>query len=475
MKSKLIKPLVITALVIAVMVGAYFVLDALSKPETVTPSQTPAAYVFDHSDTRLSRIKVELKGKPTYEITVDTSQSLDSYVVVPAQPGFSYNQTSLGSVASYMKSVIAKNLIAQEPSEDQLSAYGLSDPQGRLTATYKDGSTETLLVGGLTLNGDAYYVKTEGADAVYTIYAAAGTALLTHERDMRMYLELLPTSDDTNDPNAHVQDIKLTRPDGTSIALHRLTEEEQEHSAYMASTFRLDADGSYNSNSDTIHDAFIGPACAITYYGVEEDNPKNLSKYGLDTPYRLELLDTDGDNHVILIGSEGENGRYIMVEGVNTVLLSNSDYSFLEVDKLDLLSMLFWIYNIDDVTKVEYDLKGERHTLLINSDSDNDVFEASLDNGEIVDENARRLFMRAMWITVAGEVTSDMTIGQPEYTIKMTMRDGTINVMELCPINGRQLAVRVNGAGQFYTNIKDIENLINAFKTNAEGGTIPMI
>jgi hypothetical protein len=209
---------------------------------------------------------------------------------------------------------------------------------------------------------------------------------------------------------------------------------------------------------------------------VVEDNPSDLSKYGLDKPAKIEFTGTDGTQCTLLIGSENEDGaRYIMKDGINSVMLSDSDFSFLDVSKIDIISSFTWIYNIDDVVKAEYNLDGEKHVLDIDSDSANKKFVVSLDGGEVSEDNARRLYQRSISIFIAGEIPEGTTWGSPKYTITFTFRSGGSRTMELCPINDRQYAVVFDSKAEFYVNVKDIENLVKGFEINAAGDEIPSV
>lgn len=65
---------------------------------------------------------------------------------------------------------------------DDLSAYGLEEPEQRLTLTNEDGESVTLLVGIQT--GDLYYAMSEGGDQIYTIDSTLSKALSHSLYDM---------------------------------------------------------------------------------------------------------------------------------------------------------------------------------------------------------------------------------------------------------------------------------------------------
>jgi hypothetical protein len=384
MKSKLLKPLIITAVVIAILVGGYYLLNKTAPEPQASPTPTPAAKIIDNSTRELDRVRIEPVGSKPYEITVTKSDLLVTNNVVPARKGFGYLTSSLSEITGYMTSLNAQAVIKDSATPQELTGYGFDSPTGKQTGTFKDGGKTVLIIGGQTLDKSGYYVKLEDSAKVYTIGAATAQSMLTPEPKLRT-LNFFPPNTDQQDPNQNVQKMKLTNPDGSFISLRRYSDDEIKKLGNSSSVFEMSLPEVYQTNDTIVSEKYISVATGIVMSDVVEDDPKDLSKYGLDKPYRLELTATDGKQYVVLIGSTNPDGdRYIMQDGINSVLLSSKDhFTFMDIGKLDLMSRLAWIYNIDQVSRIDYDLAGVKHTLDIDSNMDAKTFSAKLDGGDV--------------------------------------------------------------------------------------------
>jgi hypothetical protein len=212
---------------------------------------------------------------------------------------------------------------------------------------------------------------------------------------------------------------------------------------------------------------------------VVEDDPEDLSAYGLDEPTVLTLEDDQGWSGTLLVGgAHPDGGRYVQLPGISAVLRDRSgDYSFLELDALQLRSRLIFIHNIKDVVRAEFTIGGQTHTLMLDdraaTDTEAESFTASLDGGEILPNNARRIYTRLISFMMEGE--NEDPGGETVYTQTLTMRDGGVHSLELRAINDRHLAAVIDGEAMgFYVNIKQVQEIEQALAINAAGDEIPL-
>ncbi len=473
MKNKLLRPLIITAALLIVFIGGYLMLEKFSPEPEASPTATPVGSIISSTAT-LTRVHAQPTDDAAFDVTVVNTGDEPSYTVIPAFPGYTYNLNKLRALTNSFTQLQAQALIKENATAQELSEYGFDKPLARFTGEYSDQSKIELILGAQTVTQDAYYAKRADSATVYTISKLDATALLVNERSLRA-LPMFPASEDANDPNGHVNKVALTKADGSVVTLRRLTEEEAKKIGELAATYEVSFAGTYEANETNADEKFISPILSIALMSVVEDNPKDLSKYGLDKPAKIELTHKSGDVYTLLIGSTDADGnRYVMKPGIDSVLLAGGNsFTFLDVSRTSLISPLVWLYDVDEVSAVTFDLDGTKHTLSIDSDSDNDKFDASLDGKDITRENASRLYQRVLSVYIAGELADGQKYGDPKYTITMTFRDGTSRVLKLCPINDRQFAVLFDGRAEFFANIKDIETIISAFDIIKRGEELP--
>lgn len=473
MKNKLLRPLIITAAALVVFLGGYLLLERLSPEPAASPTPTPLASVIS-TQAKVTRIHAEPAGAAAFDVAVAGTEEEPSYAVTPAFPGFTYNLNKLGALTDLFSQLQAQAVIKDAATAQELSEYGFDTPLARLTGQYSDQSRLGLIIGSQTVTQDAYYAKTEDSDKVYTISKLDAQALLINEQSLRA-LPMFPVSEDANDPNGHVSKVVFTKADGSVITLRRLTDEESEKIGELAATYEVTFAGTYEANETNADEKFLSPILSVSLMRVVEDNPKDLAKYGLDKPAKIELTHKNGEVYSLLIGSADADGnRYVMKPGIDSVLLAGGNaFTFLDVSRVDMISPMVWLYDVDAVSKVDFDLDGKHHTLTVDADSDSDKFDASLDGKQISRENASRLYQRVLSVYIAGEMTDELEYGAAQYTITITFRDGTSRVLKLCPINDRQYAVNFDGQAEFFANVKDIEAIVDAFDIIGRGEELP--
>jgi hypothetical protein len=119
---------------------------------------------------------------------------------------------------------------------------------------------------------------------------------------------------------------------------------------------------------------------------------------------------------------------------------------------------------------IDYELDGVTHSLQMEhyvtqnaNGNDTDGINATLDGQEILETNARRLFVRTLNFRAIGDASTDDVEGiEPLGTVTITMLDGTSNTMELYPLNDRQYAVSIDGVIQSYCYKKNYNTLVEA-------------
>ncbi len=486
LKPILIVLSVIVVLIIAVVLMIFVFPDSDSDPgETESPAAEETAgsetvYVISEDSSTLKSFEMlPADGESMLvEINVD-SDGKYSYEVTPHTEYFDYDTSKFRSMIYTVTSITASSLIEENASD--LDQYGLEAPQFTLRAAYESGKVIDLYIGNTTPTGN-YYVTTNQNDTVYSIGSYVVSLLMRSDIDYRD-ITLFPTYEE-DAIYENINWVKMTLRDGTEIELKQSEDSDAEYNETNSQYVMLSPTKGSCNDTNVQEDVLDVVAtlnaeqvlCDIT----EEDYPE----YGFDEPAKLEMTDTDGNSVSILIGGTYSSSyRYIMLESAPyTVILANSDaFGWLDINYVELMNRTIWIYNIDSVDYIEYNLKGEEyvveytHGTEVNEDGEEeDTLAATLNGSEISETNGRRLFVRTLNFRVIGDVPDSARLSKPDSTVVMHMLDGTEHVLNLIQLNDRQYACELDGETEFYVYKKNLNTLIDAFATVLNGRELPM-
>ena len=109
---------------------------------------------------------------------------------------------AVSTLSASLASMTAQDVVQIDPSDEDLSTYGLSDPAARVSMTTTGGETTTLLIGGTNEDGQ-YYARLDGGRLVYTL-SSSGTSWLSDDEMSLRCLTFL------NDDVSAVQSFKMT-------------------------------------------------------------------------------------------------------------------------------------------------------------------------------------------------------------------------------------------------------------------------
>ena len=88
----------------------------------------------------------------------------------------------------------------------------------------------------------------------------------------------------------------------TDVEIGLRSDEELKELSVATSRYFMTRPVESNCNDTLVEDKLINVAAAISITGVVEDEPEDLSKYGLDEPLDIWMTNTDGDEVHYLIG-----------------------------------------------------------------------------------------------------------------------------------------------------------------------------
>lgn len=438
------KKLIIPAIVLVLLVGAYLIVTNLPEKEddegnTVTQEKIQ---IFDFVKNDLSEIIIENKGEILHfkyttiqveeeEVKSDGTvekKTVDRNVWVAVQPeGMNVRSSAVDSIAWNANTLKAQKVIEENPSD--LSVYGLDNPV-KLTFIMKDNTRYVLFVGNETPTGGAYYAQKEGESTVYTIGDYEG------EKFVQTKFDLMETK---------LYDKDYTAQDLTALSFTRngnllfSTETDESNTKWLLS-YPIQAEARYE-NIYTIAEALVG--VSIDKY--IEENAADLNKYGLGTPAYVFEYTLGGQDYKLSLGKLHTDGKayYAMVNDKNTVITVASNlFTFLDKPIEEIISSFVHLQNINDVSEMIVKIDGRIDISKINVDTEDDEkstyeFNGTLLTGEKDEEYIRtfkKYYQGAIGITMDKlNLNVAPALENPEVTIEYTLKSGERIVVDLVP------------------------------------------
>lgn len=238
-----------------------------------------------------------------------------------------------------------------EERSDDLSAYGLKEPNLKISLQLKDGTRQTLWVGDSAPIGRAVYGKRENSDRVLLI------SQRREELDKRLY-DLRDKSIFKFAPK-EVGRIEIKSSDGAL----RFSKAKEVWTVSGNNAARGDS----NEISNLIHR--IKSAQAKSFL---DEDPKDLAAFGLDAPF-LELTLEAGEKketETLLIGRKGENKFYLakLVGAKNVFTVDQVLIDLLSKDALDFMDKNLLAFDQNEVAELV--LTNAAETIQIKKNTD---------------------------------------------------------------------------------------------------------
>ena len=174
--SKSLKPILIGGIVIvvlALLLVAFMVIFPEKEDEIVVESTTPVSeepvrYVIKEDGDSLIKLKAIRPDGEALTVHYNRAENGKlTYDIEPKAKFFEYNTSKFRSMMFTLTSLTAVSFVEENPED--LSIYGLDDPQYQVELTFADGRVINLYVGDNTPVDYYYYAYTDADNIVYTI------------------------------------------------------------------------------------------------------------------------------------------------------------------------------------------------------------------------------------------------------------------------------------------------------------------
>ena len=148
------------------LVGLGIWYSIASRPQPVARAE-PRPYVWKVEMDQLARMQIDL---PERGLSEAWSKHADQYwyFTDPEGPQVDMQRWG-GGIPLLLSGPGANRLIAEEPTAQQITAFGLDQPQMRVRLRLEDGFEFDILLGDATPDGMSYYIKRADRAEVLTV------------------------------------------------------------------------------------------------------------------------------------------------------------------------------------------------------------------------------------------------------------------------------------------------------------------
>lgn len=475
---KQFKPVIITAIVFVIIAVAAFVTIKLlpdvnnNGNDVVLPDvSVNSIKIIDRATDDIKSIEITTNSGESFAIDYSKNAiGVKSATMRGAGELLRYSESDMTTLSSYIGYLSA----TEEIGEDDGASFGFGKPARKIDVTFTDGEEIGLLLGSRTPLGEGVYIRRIDSKTVYTIGTSTADALMKTKagyRDITLFTAISSTDLLTS--------VTVSKAGALPITVVRKPEADEEKDtsdaeAMLVADYVITSPISRDTNPDTVGPKLLDKVIAINAAELIEDNPKDLGKYGLNNPIKLRFTTSEGADVSLLIGGKTPSGgRYVMPDGIPTVIATEKDCDLESLSYADISSPLIWYYKSDAVSDITYELAdGKRHTLSLKT-SENSLV-GVYDGKTLEGSNATNLFLRTIRFSVAEEATSGMKYGKRAVKATMVLKSGKTSTLELFEVNERRFAAVVDGkTAEFCVAVEEVRELLESFDLLSRGENIP--
>lgn len=477
MKNKNLKSLVIGLAVIAVLALALILANSLGgktseKDETendvntIVETKGEAKKVFPSVESDKDISKISLLKKDDLQYTINYNSTIDSFLL----EGFEhmlYNE-SFGKVMSTITSLEIKDEVENPISDEEYSVSPNSAPY-TLMLFDKNGNQSILYIGAQMISGGGYYCKLSGSDKVLCVNNSV--AKLFHDNNSLLSTQL---QDPLESSKYHYTESFKLYKDLLPFVEIRFVPEEERESGNAYGYYQMTYPGEYIPSDSNYDAALRSLICPMADSIITTDiTPENLEKYGFSKPsYEVEYI-LEGKKHKIYFGNRTNDGMiYVMSDyGFIGIAVIDEHFPFLNYELVDFINPYLFGMNINYISCVTLSGQGfsEKYVL---SGKDKELSVKKERSDEVVGtQNFRNYYRDLLMLEMRGHATKKAEENW-KFSFVIETTSGKIYDYKFFHTSERECYYTVNGKGEFYVDISDIEKLISDAKKLSAGETV---
>jgi hypothetical protein len=427
------RQLLVATIVLAVL-GATLYWSNHRKPTNDTVIASPSASNAKViSLTQVDISKLEVKKKDGDDVVLNRTGASNWKITAPKP--LVADQESVSSILYNLSPMDGATLIDEKAAD--LKQFGLAEPEAQVSATGKDGKTQTILVGDETPTGDSAYVMVSGESKVYSVPKNTKANLDKGLKDLRDK-RLMPVDFD-----------KLTSVEVNSAKLH-LTFGSDDGKWTVRSPANLRGDTSkMETIIEKLRTATMDPSTS------DADIKKAASLFASGAPIAtLKVTDASGSQELqIRKAGDAYYAKSTAMDGVYKVPKELGEA--VNKDAEDFREKRVFDFAEQDPDKVELHVGSKGYFLTRNG-------EDWWSDGKKMDPLSVQEFLRSIRTLTAAKFATGGFSG-PELSLVVTSKDGKrIEKVDISKSGSGYLAKRADGLALFGLDAKAVEDIQKA-------------
>jgi hypothetical protein len=425
--------MVATAVLAALAATLYWSNHRKPATDNVTSASSAAnAKVVSLTQDDIS--KVEVKKKDGDDVMVNRTGAATWKITSPK--ALVADRDAISSLVYNLSPLDGATLIDEKASD--LKQFGLAEPEARISATLKDGKTETLLIGDETPTGDAAYVMLAGDSKVFSVSKNTKTNLDKGLKDLRDK-RLMPVDFDKLSGTVDVSGAKL-----------HLSFNSEDGNWTVRSPANLRGDASkLETIVEKLRTSTMDPSTA------DAEMKKATSLFAAGSPVAsIKAADASGTQELqIRKTSDGYYAKTTAMDGVYKV--PNELGDAVNKDAEDFREKRVFDFAQEDPEKVELH-DGAKAYFLTRSGED------WWSDGKKMDAVSVQEFLRSIRTLTATKFAASGFSG-PVLSLVATSKDGKrVEKVDIAKSANGYLAKRADGPALFVLDAKPVEDIQKA-------------
>lgn len=445
------------------LIGILILLVGILAYQSSSTSSTASAEAEVSEDTSIELIKHKKEEIKQIEVTNEIATltfipTEDSWTLAD-QPSFALDDSTLKYKGGNLITITATRKI----DSSDLASFGLDVPQKTVTYTLIDGTSFMLYVGMETADGKNSYVKLSTDDAIYLIGATVAENFETDINSLRT-TTLDEITTDT---------ITALKASGKTIDSFDISLNTNQNGYYMSYLLHTKDGQAIELDASTFPELLKLLPASIDIKSFVEDNPTDLSQYGLDDvsldlylenttqeadPDAAPTTDAAGNavtpvKNVVtslryVFGNMTEDGQvYFMKAGDTSVYTTDGAFLAPLLESFDFFNLISkWpaLINIDTINKLDLTLNGTTYTYEIVRNGDTTTY---MINGKSIGEDAFKLAYRTFIGVSADTQLKEATPSTKSPAVKavFSLTDGTTKEVLFHPYSDTFYMTTLNG------------------------------
>ncbi|MBR5528504.1 MAG: DUF4340 domain-containing protein [Clostridia bacterium] len=453
---------VLAAIILAVV---YFVLlntDGEKTPDDSQNTATQYGNIVEVEESELYSLSVSRAGVPQYRIY---RHMATDELVLEGYEGNPYSTDFTSAISA------ACDLYIMEEIEAPLAdiEYGIKGEESPyvINISTTNGTHTTLYVGDELVAGNGYYCRMQGDDKVYGIISTT-SKLFKSNYDLLSKALAYPLE---STKYHYTEKFTLNKDLREFVSVEFVPESERAKGDAFGA-YKMTCPAGYTPadvNYDKVLKSLITPSADSIV--TTEITPENLEKYGFTVPSYELYYTLDGVKRSIYFGNRTEDGLiYVLSADFGFIGLASvaNRFPFLDWELVDFINPALFGMNIDYISRITVAGKGASNTYSL-SGKGKELVVTDEKSGNAVDTHNFRQFYRVLLMTEMEGYAENRSTDDWMLTFTIETTAGKIYEYKFYRISTRKCYYTVNGVGEFFVSIDDVEKILSDSEKLASG------